>query len=114
MKFKKIPHLSIVFPFNIIAVFALSDKQRRFTFRIIVNFLKVVFMKIGYYLIAFAGGLLSGGVAALLFAPKKGEDLRREIKAKVDDAKEHIAADLACLKPDVKVFEKEMSMALDE
>ena len=39
-------------------------------------------------MIAFAGGLVIGGMVggavALMFAPKKGEDLRRDIKEKLD------------------------------
>ena len=35
------------------------------------------------HLIAFAGGMLAGGAIALLFAPKKGEELRMDIKRKM-------------------------------
>ena len=32
-----------------------------------------------------------GGAAALLFAPKKGEDLRKDIKNRLNDVKREIA-----------------------
>ena len=42
-------------------------------------------------MIAFAGGLVVGGMVggavALMFGPKKGEDLRRDIKEKLAEAK---------------------------
>ena len=45
------------------------------------------------HLIAFAGGMLAGGAIALLFAPKKGEELRMDIKRKM---KEHMGNRAAC------------------
>ncbi len=39
---------------------------------------------------AFAGGVLVGGVIALLFAPKKGVELRADIKQKLDDVKKRV------------------------
>lgn len=39
---------------------------------------------------AFAGGVLVGGVIALLFAPKKGVELRADIKQKLDNVKKHV------------------------
>ncbi len=42
------------------------------------------------HLIAFAGGVLAGGALALMFAPKKGEEFRRDIKNKLYDVKKHI------------------------
>ena len=39
---------------------------------------------------AFAGGVLAGGIIALLFAPKKGVELRADIKEKLDDVKKHV------------------------
>ena len=39
------------------------------------------------HLIAFAGGVLAGGALALMFAPKKGEDFRKDIKEKMGDIK---------------------------
>ncbi len=38
-------------------------------------------------LFAFAGGVLIGGVAALMFAPKRGDELRKDIMGKIDDVK---------------------------
>lgn len=37
--------------------------------------------------VAFAGGVLAGGVIALLFAPKRGKELRDGINDKLDDVK---------------------------
>lgn len=46
-------------------------------------------------MIAFAGGLVVGGVVggavALMFAPKKGEDFRRDVKEKLSDVKRQFA-----------------------
>ena len=39
------------------------------------------------HLIAFAGGVLAGGALALMFAPKKGEDFRKDIKEKMGGLK---------------------------
>ena len=43
------------------------------------------------HLIAFAGGVLAGGALALMFAPKKGEDFRRDVKEKLADVKRQFA-----------------------
>lgn len=40
--------------------------------------------------IAFAGGMLAGSMLALLFAPKKGVELRNDIKGKLDDVKRQV------------------------
>ena len=40
--------------------------------------------------VAFAGGVLAGGIIALLFAPKKGVELRADIKEKLGDIKKHV------------------------
>lgn len=42
------------------------------------------------HLFAFAGGVLAGGAIALMFAPKKGEELRRDLKNKLYDMKREI------------------------
>lgn len=42
------------------------------------------------HVIAFAGGVLAGGAIALLFAPKKGEDLRKDIRNKLYDIKKKL------------------------
>ena len=46
-------------------------------------------------MIAFAGGLVVGGVVggavALMFAPKRGEDFRRDVKEKLADVKRQFA-----------------------
>ena len=44
---------------------------------------------------AFAGGLLAGGIIALLFAPKKGSELRADIKEKLGDVKKHVDETIA-------------------
>ena len=45
-------------------------------------------------LFAFAGGILVGGVVggvvALMFAPKKGEDMRRDIMDKIIDVEKQL------------------------
>lgn len=38
-------------------------------------------------LIAFAGGVVAGGIMALMFAPKKGTELRKDIKERLCDMK---------------------------
>ena len=42
------------------------------------------------HLFAFAGGVLAGGIIALMFAPKKGTELRKDIKDKVQELKKHV------------------------
>lgn len=44
---------------------------------------------------AFAGGVLLGGFIALLFAPKKGTELRADIKEKLGDVKKHVDETIA-------------------
>lgn len=44
---------------------------------------------------AFAGGVLVGGVIALLFAPKKGVELRNDIKEKLGDVKKRVNETIA-------------------
>ena len=44
---------------------------------------------------AFAGGVLVGGVIALLFAPKKGVELRSDIKQKLGDMKKRVDETIA-------------------
>ena len=44
---------------------------------------------------AFAGGVLLGGVIALLFAPKKGTELRADIKEKLGDVKKRVDETIA-------------------
>ena len=39
---------------------------------------------------AFAGGMLAGGVIALMIAPKKGSELRRDIKDKMQNLKRQV------------------------
>lgn len=53
-------------------------------------------------MIAFAGGLVVGGVVggavALMFAPKKGEDFRRDIKEKLADVQKRFAEQVTVCK----------------
>lgn len=49
------------------------------------------------HLIAFAGGMMAGGVLALLFAPKKGEDMRKDIKNKLYEMKMHMDEAVGCM-----------------
>lgn len=65
------------------------------------------FMKICNFL-AFTGGMLAGGLVMMMFAPKKGEDMRRDIKEKLGDMKRHFENAGCCGKEgcDCKVEEK--------
>lgn len=66
-------------------------------------------------MVAFAGGVIVGGVAALLFAPKRGEELRREIKEHIDDAKERVKSDISCCASQAaKVVEEDISVSVKE
>lgn len=76
--------------------------------------LKLSVMKLVCCLTAFAGGVLVGGIAAMLFAPKKGEDLRREIKQKVNDAKERIASEDGCCKSGTTVVKDDVVVSFEE
>ena len=42
------------------------------------------------HVVAFAGGVLAGGVIALMLAPKKGAELRKDIKDKVQELKKRV------------------------
>ena len=59
------------------------------------NFLNLCVMKM-CHLIAFAGGMLVGGTIALLFAPKKGDELRMDIKKKMAGMKNDLCNAAAC------------------
>lgn len=65
-------------------------------------------------MVAFAGGVLVGSVAALLFAPKRGDEMRRDIKERIDEAKAHIKKEMACCKPSEKVVEENLSVSFEE
>ncbi len=58
--------------------------------------------------LAFAGGVFVGGLAMMMFAPKKGEDMRRDIKERLGDIKRHFDNAGCCGKEgcDCKVEEK--------
>ncbi len=47
-------------------------------------------------LMAFAGGMIAGGLVgsaiALMFAPKKGEELRKDVMDRIAEAKRQMAA----------------------
>ena len=45
---------------------------------------------------AFVGGVVAGGVAALMLAPKKGEEFRKEIKERMDGVKRHFNEATGC------------------
>ena len=45
---------------------------------------------------AFVGGVVAGGVAALMLAPKKGEEFRKEIKERRDGVKRHFNEATGC------------------
>lgn len=44
--------------------------------------------------VAFAGGVLAGGIIALLFAPKKGMELRADIKERMGDMKKRVSENM--------------------
>ena len=64
-------------------------------------------MKVCNFL-AFTGGMLAGGLVMMMFAPKKGDDMRRDIKEKLGDMKRHFDNAGCCGKDgcDCKVEEK--------
>jgi len=43
-------------------------------------------------MIGFLAGLSAGAIVGILFAPKKGEDTRRELRAKAMEARDRIQA----------------------
>ena len=49
---------------------------------------KFNFMKVCNFL-AFTGGMLAGGLVMMMFAPKKGEEVRKDIKERLGDLKRH-------------------------
>ena len=57
---------------------------------------------------AFTGGMLAGGLVMMMFAPKKGEDMRKDIKDRLGDLKRHFDKAGCCGKEgcDCKVEEK--------
>ena len=65
-------------------------------------------------MVAFAGGMLAGGVVALLFAPKKGSEVRKDIKERIDDAKAHLKEESSCCKPAARVVEENVTVSMDE
>ncbi len=71
-------------------------------------------MKFACCMVAFAGGVLAGSVIALLFAPKKGADMRREIKERVSEAKASLEKEMACCKPSTKVVEEDVTVSFEE
>lgn len=79
-----------------------------------INLLNIYIMKFGCCLVAFAGGVLAGSVVALLFAPKKGDELRKDIKEKMNDAKQRLADDMGCCKHQTKVVEDDVTVSFEE
>lgn len=80
----------------------------------IFNFKYQCIMRFGCCLLAFAGGMLVGGVAAALFAPKRGDELRRDIKQKIDEAKEHIGKEMGCCRGEKKVVKDDVIVSFEE
>lgn len=64
--------------------------------------------------IAFAGGVLAGGVIALMFAPKKGAELRKDIKGKLFEMKKEIDERMACCKDGRCGVEEKVEMTIEE
>lgn len=71
-------------------------------------------MKLACCMMAFAGGMLAGGVVALLFAPKKGSEVRRDIKERIYDAKEHLKQEISCCKPAARVVEEDVTVSMEQ
>lgn len=65
-------------------------------------------------MVAFAGGVIAGSVVALLFAPKRGDEMRREIKERVNEAKERMKKDISCCKSQAGVVEEDVTVAIEE
>lgn len=66
------------------------------------------------HLIAFAGGMLAGGAIALMFAPKKGEDLRKDIKNKLHDVKRRVDETVAGCKDGCCCGEESVNVTIEE
>lgn len=66
------------------------------------------------HLIAFAGGMLAGGAIALMFAPKKGEDLRKDIKNKLHDVKRRVDETVAGCKDGCCCGEENVNVTIEE
>lgn len=74
----------------IVSGFALYSKTTMLLLESIVfNNLNFMIMRM-CHVIAFAGGLLAGGVIALMIAPKKGSELRKDIKDKMQNLKKQV------------------------
>lgn len=64
-------------------------------------------------LIAFAGGVLAGGLVMMMVAPKKGEEMRQDIKDRMNNLKKHIGdaidgcKDKCCCEVEEKMTVKE-------
>ena len=71
-------------------------------------------MKLACCMVAFAGGMLAGGVVALLFAPKKGSEVRKDNKERIDDAKAHLKEEISCCKPAARVVEENVTVSMEE
>lgn len=69
-------------------------------------------MRFACCMVAFAGGMLAGGVMALLFAPKRGDEMRREIKERLSEAKAHLKDEMSCCKP--KAVEEDVTVSFRE
>ena len=66
------------------------------------------------HLFAFAGGVLAGGAIALLFAPKRGEELRKDIKNKLYDMKKEIDETLVRCKEGCGCPEEKVDITIKE
>lgn len=50
----------------------------------------------------------------MLFAPKKGSEVRRDIKERIDDAKEHLKQEISCCKPAARVVEEDVTVSMEQ
>ena len=66
------------------------------------------------HVIAFAGGVLAGGIMALMFAPKKGEELRRDVKNKLCDIKREFDESVANCRQGCHCAEEKVDIDIKE
>ena len=64
--------------------------------------------------IAFAGGVIAGGVIALMFAPKKGAEFRKDIKDKLYDMKKQMDESIAKCKEGCHCGEENVNINIEE
>lgn len=58
--------------------------------------------------------MLAGGAIALMFAPKRGDELRRDVKNKLYDIKRHIDESVAGCKAGCNRGEENVNITIEE